>query len=161
MTHAKVDDIFYGWFFDMDLFEPRITYHISTPRNDKCDDEDSSSYDDDWESVTSIEFTYIDRGIESFRDFALELRNRFPNLTRLEFHQNYSYGETLSGFLYFIEKLKLQRLKIVDFQTKMFREMDEEDWRKVLHVMPENAMYSIESDVCDDTHYIDGKVFSS
>ena len=159
MTHIKVDDIFYGWFFDADEMVGRMKYYY--------EDEDQTNHllekdDIDDIDVTTIKFSGIDRGVESFRYFADELNFRFPSLSHLEFHQNYSIDESMDSFLYLIERLQLHHLKIVDFQTKLFRKINEieyqDGWQRVLKAMPDGAIYSIESDVCLDTHYINGEV---
>lgn len=107
-----------------------------------------------------LSIEYIDRGVRDFKEFAALLKECYPNLKELCFHQNYSYNQDYgwrnthetgheqcinlweSNFISFIQILNLTHLKIVDWQSSFFNSFN---WDKLLTHLPERSDYILDS----------------
>lgn len=107
------------------------------------------------ESITELKINYIDRGVEDFKLFADLLKKYFPALSVLKFSQNYSHNASFDDFIYFIKKLKLQKLKLKDFQTQFFQNNTNVEL-EILKEMPQGSHYIIYKDSCN----IEGSVIA-
>jgi hypothetical protein len=105
--------------------------------------------------IKYLEFEYLDRGIHNFKQFGDTMSELFPNLEYLQIKQNYSYEDCFDDhmnetdeensninvskdFLYFLNKLKLKKIKFVDNQS-MFPLYLTNDL--LFEIMPEKSTY--------------------
>ena len=81
----------------------------------------------------------VDRGVHSFRELAVALKEYYPNLNKLVIKQDYSYYAVFHHFLNFVKDMKLDSLTIVDLQTEFFNEMTKENYESIRKVIKEDA----------------------
>ena len=67
----------------------------------------------------------IDRGVHSFRELKIALKECYPNLKHLVIEQDYSIRTVFHHFLNFVRDMKLDSLTVIDLQTEFFDEMTE------------------------------------
>lgn len=133
------------------LIVDKIDYEFWEPLLEKLIDETGGCYGTD-DYCVMIES--IDRGVESFTQFAKSLKKAYPNIKELDFEQNYSYLEehpeeasyAQQEFIEFIRYLGLTYLKIQDSQSGFFEYFE---WEKILDAMPERSEYVVITEVYD------------
>lgn len=96
--------------------------------------------------ATHVCIEYIDRGVDNFEEFTEVIQAFFPNITFLEWSQNYSHNmfmntdKMYATFLDMITKLSLTKLNICDEQSQIFKTLKISD---IMERMPDNSFYVI------------------
>ncbi len=102
--------------------------------------------------IKNLEFE-CDRGIDSWKMFASDIANAFPNVEIIHLNQNYSC-DTLENFYKFIESIFSRNLTVFVLQDSQSKFIDDLKKQNLFNCMSENSVILIRLDASENVRDI-------